>query len=109
MERLAHPGALIEALRAVPHGGALFWIGVALACTIGLRRIVREERFLAIAIVVQILFFIGAYLVTPYDLAWHVRTSWERIVRQLLPAIALLALLVTVIRFRVENTNAIDS
>ena len=51
----------------------------------------------------------GAYLVTPYDLAWHVRTSWERIVRQLLPAITLLALLVTVIRFRVENTNAIDS
>lgn len=108
MDRLAHPGPLVEALRAVPHGGALFWIGVAVACLIGFRRILSEERSLAIAIVTQILFFIAAYLVTPYDLAWHVRTSWERIVRQLLPAIALLALLATVIRFRAENSNATD-
>ncbi len=109
MNRVEHPGALLRALYEVPHGSALFWIGVLLACAIGLRRLVRQERFLAIAIVTQLLFFIGAYLVTPNEVVWHVRTSWERIVRQLLPAIALLALLVTVIRFRVENTNAIDS
>jgi hypothetical protein len=99
--RLAHPGALLRALLEVPHGSTLFWIGVMLACAIGVRRLMREERFLALAIVAQLLFFIGAYLVTPYELVWHVRNSWERLARQLLPAIALLALLVTVIRFRV--------
>ena len=102
-DRLAHPGPLVKALWEVPHGSLLFWIGIALACTIGLRRILNEERFLTIAIVMQMLFFIGAYLITPYELSWHVRTSWERIVRQLLPAVALLALLLSVIRFRAEN------
>jgi hypothetical protein len=108
MDRVEHPGTMLRALYEVPHGSALFWIGVLLACAIGLRRLIREERFLAIAIVVQFLFFIGAYLVTPNEIVWHVRTSWERIVRQLLPSIALLALLITVIRFRPENTNATD-
>ena len=108
VERIANPGPLLAALRDVPHGRAIFWIGVAVACAIGWRRAIREERFLTAAIVVQLLFFICAYLVTPYELAWHVSTSWERIVRQLLPAIALLALLGTVIRFRAESSNATD-
>lgn len=108
-ERLAHPGPLLRALVEVPHGSTLFWIGVVLACAVGARQLIREERFLALAIVAQLLFFIGAYVVTPNEVVWHVRTSWERLVRQLLPAVALLALLVTVIRFRVERTNAIDS
>ena len=73
-----------------------------------MRQLVREERFLALAILAQLLFFIGAYLVTPNDVVWHVRNSWERLARQLLPAIALLALLVTVIRFRVGDPHATD-
>jgi hypothetical protein len=108
-DRLAHPGAMLRALYEVPHGSTLFWIGVVLALAIGVRRLVREERFLTLAILAQLLFFIGAYLVTPNEVVWHVRTSWERLARQLLPSIALLALLVTVIRFRVGDTNATDS
>jgi len=106
---LTHPGPMLRALVEVPHGSNLFWIGVVLACAIGVRRLVREERFLALAILGQLLFFIGAYIVTPNEVVWHVRTSWERLARQLLPAVALLALLVTVIRFRVGDTNATDS
>jgi hypothetical protein len=109
LNRVAHPGPMLRALYEVPHGSTLFWIGVVLACAIGVRRLMREERFLALAILAQLLFFIGAYLVTPNEVVWHVRTSWERLVRQLLPSIALLALLVTVIRFRVGDTNATDS
>ena len=108
MERVANPAPLITALRAVPLGRDAFWIGLAVAYVIGVRRLIREERFLAIAILTQFAFFIGACLVTPYELAWHVRTSFERIVGQLRPALVLLALLVTVIRFRAENTNATD-
>lgn len=107
-DHLANVGPLLRALYEVPHGGPLLWLGVALACAIGFRGLIREERFLAIAIVMQLLFFICAYLITPNEVVWHVRTSWERLVYQLLPAIALLALLSTVIRFRAENTNAID-
>lgn len=110
MDRVAHPSVMLRALYEEPHGSALFWVGVVLACAVAWRHLVRNERFLAIAIVVQLLFFIGAYLVTPNDIVWHVKTSWERIVRQLLPAMALLALLSTanrvlssVIRFRAEN------
>lgn len=108
MDRVASPAPLLSALRAVPLGGSVFWIATAVALLIGVRRLIRDERFLSIAITTQFLFFIGAYLVTPYELAWHVRTSWERIVGQLMPALALLALLVTVIRFRPENSNAFD-
>lgn len=103
MDRLANPAPLITALRAVPLGRGMFWIGVAVALVIGARRLIREERFLTIAIVTQFLFFIGAYLVTPYELAWHVRSSFERIVGQLIPALALLALLVNAMRFRAAN------
>jgi hypothetical protein len=107
-DHLSDVGPLLRALYEVPHGGPLLWLGVALACAIGFRRLMREERFLTVAIVMQVFFFVCAYLITPYEVLWHVRTSWERLVYQLLPAIALLAMLGTVIRFRAENTNATD-
>jgi len=107
-ERLANPAPLIAALRGVPLGRELFWIGAAVALVLGARRLIREERFLTVATATQFLFFIGAYLVTPYDLAWHVRSSWGRIVGQLIPALALLALLVTAIRFRAASPEVAE-
>lgn len=106
--RLSDPAAFVLAFRNASYGSPLFWIAIAIALAIGARRLLRQERFLFIAIAAQIVFFLAVYVVTPNDLAWHVRTSAERILRQLMPAIALLALLITVIRFRAENANAID-
>lgn len=92
---LAHAGNLrpmFEAMQRYPLGRPLFWAGVIAALLFGVRRIVRRERFLATAILVQLLFFLGAYLITPHDVAWHVRWSWERILQQLTILMVFLAL-----------------
>ncbi|HYC91531.1 MAG TPA: hypothetical protein VEO54_20090 [Thermoanaerobaculia bacterium] len=92
LARLADPWPVFAAMARYPAGSLLFWLGVVVLCVLGWRSIVAEERFLAATIVLQLLFFIGAYFVSPRDLDWHVQWSWERIVRQLMPAVVLLAL-----------------
>ena len=82
---------MFEAMQRYPLGRPLFWAGVIAALLFGVRPIIRRERFLATAIVVQLLFFLGAYLITPHDVAWHVRWSWERILQQLTILIVFLA------------------
>lgn len=109
IERAADPLAFLDTVhRNTSFGGPLFWIGVAAACLLGGKRLIREERFLATTIVLQLAFFTAVYLTTPYELPWHLRNSGERILRQVMPLVALLALLITVIRFRAENANATD-
>jgi hypothetical protein len=90
--RLADPWPVFAAIARYPVGNMLFWLGVAVAGLLGWRGIVTRERFLALTILLQFLFFLAAYFVSPRDLDWHVQWSWERIVRQLLPLIALLAI-----------------
>lgn len=89
---LRNPAAIFRVLIEHPVGQPLFWIGVTAACALAWRKVATTERFLAVAILLQLLFLVGAYFVTPHDLVWHVRWSWDRIVRQLMPALALLAL-----------------
>jgi hypothetical protein len=74
-----------------PVGKPLFWIGAIVALLAGARSLGRE-RFLVVTIGAQLLFFVAAYLVTPHDVAWHVRWSWERITAQITPLIGFLAL-----------------
>ncbi|HEY6136191.1 MAG TPA: hypothetical protein VI670_00335 [Thermoanaerobaculia bacterium] len=88
---LADPMPLVRAIAANPPGRPLFWIGIALALAIGIRRVVWRERFLASAIALQALAFLAAYLVTPHDVAWHVRWSWERLLMQLVVPLGFLA------------------
>jgi hypothetical protein len=90
--RLSDPWPVFSAMARHPAGHALFWIGIALVWLIGWRWTVTRERFLTVSILLQLLFFAGAYFVSPRDLEWHVQWSWERIVRQLMPGIALLAI-----------------
>jgi hypothetical protein len=93
-DHLAHVSTILLAMLHYSLGRPLFWIGILLALVIGARDLLRRERFLALALLVQLLFFIGAYLVTPHDITWHVRWSWERIVSQLTPALTFLAVVV---------------
>jgi len=85
-------GPMFSAMARYSLGKSVLWSGIALALVVGAPRIVRRERFLAIAIVVQIAFFLAAYIVTPHDVTWHVRWSWERLVAQLGAAIVFLAM-----------------
>jgi hypothetical protein len=93
IEHLSHPGPMLHAMAVYSLGKPLFWSGILLALVIGFRSL-RRERFLLVAIVVQLAFFIAAYLVTPHDVTWHVRWSWERIVTQLAAVIGFLAVVV---------------
>ncbi|HEX6087895.1 MAG TPA: hypothetical protein VF266_25405 [Thermoanaerobaculia bacterium] len=90
--RVADPWPVFAAISRYPVGNVWLWSGVAIACLLGWRTVVTRERFLSLTIVLQLLFFLGAYFVSPRDLDWHVQWSWERIVRQLLPLIALVAI-----------------
>jgi len=93
-QHLANLGPMFAAMAKYSLGKPLFWGGIVVALIAGARALPRE-RFLAAAILVQLAFFIAAYLVTPHDVTWHVRWSWERIVTQLAAPIVYLAIAVT--------------
>jgi hypothetical protein len=102
-----HVGDVAQTLAALAQqavGKPVFWFGVVLALVIAPRGILRE-RFLAIAIVLQLLFFVAAYVVTPHDVVWHVRWSWERIVGQVTPLIVFVAI-VLIAPFLQRSTDA---
>jgi hypothetical protein len=89
---LQNPEPIFHAMAQYSLGKPMLWIGVLAALVVGMRDLVRRERFLAIAISVQLLFYVSAYLVTPRDVVWHVRWSWERIVNQIAPTLVFLSL-----------------
>lgn len=60
----------------------LFWLGVVLAVLLFAPEAMRREKFLTVAVLVQVLFYIGAYVVTPNELSWHVASSWVRLLEQ---------------------------
>jgi hypothetical protein len=105
---LANLKPMLAALATYTTGKPFFWIGVGLALLLTLRAAVTRERFLLVALLIQTCFFLAAYIVTPHDVTWHVRWSWERIVSQItLPlgfvAIALLMPLIEGRRGRLED------
>jgi hypothetical protein len=93
LSHLSDPEPMLRAMFVYSLGKPLFWTGILLALLLGFPRL-RRERFLVVAIAVQLVFFIVAYLVTPHDVTWHVRWSWERIVTQLAATIGFLAVVV---------------
>jgi hypothetical protein len=96
VERLANLRPMFEAMLRYPVGRPLLWLAIAAAIVIGAREVAGRDRFLAAAIALQLLFFVAAYVITPHDVEWHVRWSWERIVDQLAaPATFLALVLVT--------------
>ena len=94
--RLADLQPMISALATYSTGKRCFWLGVAIALVLAFRRAYTRERFLLVTMLVQVGFFLAAYIVTPHDVVWHVHWSWERIVSQItLPlGFAAIALLV---------------
>ena len=81
--------AVLRALMGYSLGKPLFWIGLAVGIALTFRKL---DRFVLIAVVLQLLFYVGAYLATPHDVAWHVQWSWERLIAHLTPAVTFLVL-----------------
>ncbi len=82
MERLLDLASLLE--RLVAHlPDSWMWI-LMLAAIVIVRQTVRAaERFVFAVVFIQLVFYVGAYLVTPFDLEWHIETSWPRLTRQI--------------------------
>ena len=105
---LANLQPMFSALATYTTGKPFFWIGAGLALVLAFRAAITRERFLLVTLLVQTAFFLAAYIVTPHDVTWHVRWSWERIVSQItLPlgfvAMALLMPLIEGRRGRLEG------
>jgi hypothetical protein len=91
-DHLAHPGPLIDALEHAPFGKPLMWIGLLLGALLVGRELLRREAFVLATLAIQFVFYLGAYVATPHDIAWHVRWSWDRLVWHLTPALAAVVL-----------------
>lgn len=70
------------------------WIALVVAMLVFARDL-KRERFLLIAVALQIAFYVAAFAVTPKDLRWHVETAAARLLEQVaLPlAFAMLSIL----------------
>jgi hypothetical protein len=100
VEHIHNLGPMFAAIGRYTVGKPLFWSGLALAILLNLPRAARRERFLLTAIVVQVGFYLAAYVVTPHDVTWHVRWSWERIVNQVTLALGFLAIVLLIPELR---------
>ena len=92
VEHLRHPKPLLNAVVAYNAGRPLFWLALAVGIVVVIRPLIKGERFVLVALAVQLLFYLAAYLATPHDVLWHVRWSWERLISHLSPALTYVVL-----------------
>lgn len=68
------------------------WFCIAATLFFCRREIARRDRFLITAVVIQMAFYLFSYAASPYDLGWHISTSWPRLLSHLLLPLLFLAL-----------------
>lgn len=103
-EHLRTPEIFFEMMAKYPLGRPLLWLGIALALVVGFRRLL-AERFAVATLGLQFAAILTAYVITPHDLDWHFRWSWERVINQLALPLAFLSMIVIAreLRFQVED------
>jgi hypothetical protein len=92
IDHLRHPAPLLEAFSRYGAGKPLLWISLAFGIILIAKKLVQHERFVMLALTLQFVFYIVAYLATPHDIDWHVRWSWERLISHLAPALTYVVL-----------------
>jgi hypothetical protein len=60
-----------------------FWVALLIGIVVAPAVATRREAFVLLVTVIQLAFYVGAYLTTPHDLHWHVLTSWSRLTGQI--------------------------
>jgi hypothetical protein len=105
-ERLRDPWPLLGLLASHTGWRPLFWLGLAAGALATLGRSLRAERLLLGFVLLQTLLYLAAYAITPHELAWHVRWSWERLVSHVafLLAAAILSAIIGTFRGRAIET-----
>lgn len=56
-----------------------FWIAVVAGILVAPSFSRRREAFVVLVSVLLVLFYVGSYLATPHNPAWHIITSWSRL------------------------------
>lgn len=106
---LRDPRPLIDALMSASLGKPLFWIALAIGIVIASRTLATRERFVMVTLLVQFACYVGAYVATPYDVAWHVTYSWERLVAHLTPALTYVVLQALAARYMTETSVSLET
>jgi hypothetical protein len=86
----ALPSALASTLPDRP----LLWLAIVITLAVFVRELQRE-RFVLVAVTLQLLAYLAAYAITPYDVHWHVRSSWPRLLPHLAVPLAFVALVLS--------------
>lgn len=95
---LSNPRPLVHAIASISLGKPLYWIALAAGIVIAARALVKRERFAITTLLIQFAFYVFAYIATPYDVAWHVTHSWERLIAHLTPALTYVVLVSLIAR-----------
>lgn len=97
---------LLQALANHPSDRRYFWLIAIAVVLVGVRHVVRHERLLGSSLLLQLSFYLGAYVVTPHDVRWHVTTSWSRLSDQIALPLSILALFVV---WRVDAEKEVEA
>ncbi|HXH38958.1 MAG TPA: hypothetical protein VNN08_10045 [Thermoanaerobaculia bacterium] len=106
---LRNPRPILAAISSASLGKPLFWIALAAGIVIASRTLATRERFVVSALLVQFAFYLGAYAATPYDVAWHVTWSWERLVAHLTPALTFVVLQALLVRYMTDTSVSLET
>ena len=103
--QLGNLGAVAAALSANMPNNLLFWIGALLVIALFASHLRSADRFVVVAIGIQTLFYVCAYVITPNEINWHVSTSWVRLLNQIALPLGFCALVLAalVLKKRLEG------
>ncbi|MGZ7030715.1 MAG: hypothetical protein ACXVIJ_01985, partial [Thermoanaerobaculia bacterium] len=106
MQRAAAHWSNLDDLAMFLYGSTpdrLLWLLLLVSLLVAKRR--RDPIYVMI-LILQFAALLAAYITTPYDLRWHIVTSWPRLARQLAPPVAFLALVLLAKTFLREEDLA---
>ena len=101
---LANAGILERFLDRLGHAGQVFgllashlfmpwaWASLVAAFLVVPAAAIARERFVIAALSIQLAFFVAAYFATPYNVEWHIWTSWSRLTGQLMVPLSFVAM-----------------
>lgn len=75
-----------------------FWLAIVAGLVLCIREL-KRERFVLATVLVQLAFYVGAYVVTPNEVWWHIAVSWSRLLTHVAAPLAFSALVLTGSRF----------
>lgn len=87
---LAQSGEIVAQLATTPPAHALFWLACLSLLALSIPSAL-NERLLLTFVALQLTFYLAAYAVTPFPIAWQIQNSWARLLSHLAIPLAIAA------------------